>query len=126
MSLRDRLAALVGRRREAAPIGPAEPVPSPAEPAPSPVEPAPRPRIVLLGTEPRALGLIEIYGLAGREDVALSDRRPGRDAGEGIVKLAGFGARSITRQHCAGVHAAIWAQVSCRHTRKASARARRY
>ncbi len=44
----------------------------------------------------------------------------------GIVKLAGFGARSITRQHCAGVHAAIWAQVSCRHTRKASARARRY
>jgi DNA-binding protein HU-beta len=51
---------------------------------------------------------------------------PRASAVEGIVKLAGFGARSITRQHCAGVHAAIWAQVSCRHTRKASARARRY
>ena len=36
-------------------------------------------------------------------------------AQQGIVKLAGFGARSITWQHCAGVHAAIWAQVSCRH-----------
>ncbi len=49
-----------------------------------------------------------------------------RSVGEGIVKLAGFGARSITRQHRAGVHAAIWAQVSCRHTRNASVRARRY
>jgi hypothetical protein len=76
MTLRDRLTAVLGRRRE-------EPAPAPAvEPAPPPAEPAPRPRIVLLGTEPRAIGLIEIYGLAGRDDVALSDRRPGRDAGE--------------------------------------------
>ena len=76
MSLRDKLAALLGSRREAAPAAAAEPAPPPVEPA------APRPRIVLLGTEPRAIGLIEIYGLGGRDDVALSDRRPGRDAGE--------------------------------------------
>ena len=76
MPLRDKLAALLGSRREAAPAVAVEPAPPPVEPA------APRPRIVLLGTEPRAIGLMEIYGLAGRGDVALSDRRPGRDAGE--------------------------------------------
>src|SRR5215203_7371004 len=89
MSLRDRLVPWMGRRREPAPAETAptaaEPAPAaaPTEAAPPPAEPAaPRPRIVLLGTEPRALGLIEIYGLAAREDVALSDRRPGRDTGE--------------------------------------------
>ena len=82
MSLRDRLVPWIGRRREPAPAEPA-PAAAPTEAAPPPAEPAaPRPRIVLLGTEPRAIGLIEIYGLAGRDDVALSDRRPGRDAGE--------------------------------------------
>jgi hypothetical protein len=77
MTLRNRLTAVLGRRREEpAPAAAIEPAPPPAEPA------APRPRIVLLGAEPRALGMIELYGLAGREGVALSDRRPGRDAGE--------------------------------------------
>ena len=75
MPLRDKLAALLGSRREAAPA-------AAAEPAPPPAEPAPRPRIVLLGTEPRAHGVMETYDIAGREDVVLSDRRPGRDAGE--------------------------------------------
>jgi hypothetical protein len=82
MSLRDRLVPWIGRRREPAPAEPA-PAAAPTEAAPPPAEPAaPRPRIVLLGTEPRAIGLIEIYGLDGRDDVVLSDRRPGRDAGE--------------------------------------------
>ena len=44
----------------------------------------------------------------------------------GIVNLAGHEACSTTRQWCADFHAAIWAHVSCRHARKASARARRY
>jgi hypothetical protein len=80
--LRDRLVPWIGRRREPAPAEPA-PAAAPTEAAPPPAEPAaPRPRIVLLGTEPRAIGLIEIYGLDGRDDVALSDRRPGRDGGE--------------------------------------------
>jgi hypothetical protein len=89
MSLRDRLVPWIGRRREPAPAEPTRPESAPApaaaptEAAPPPAEPAgPRPRIVLLGTEPRAVGLIELYGLAGRDDIALSDRRPGRDAGE--------------------------------------------
>ena len=77
MPLRDRLTGFMGRRPEPEPAAPAS-----AEPAPQPAEPAPRPRIVLLGTEPRAIGLMEIYGLDGRDDVVLSDRRPGRDAGE--------------------------------------------
>src|SRR5215217_6158060 len=83
MPLRDRLTGFMGRRPEPEPEPEPEPAaPASAEPAPPPAEPAPRPRIVLLGTEPRAIGLIEIYGLAGGEDVALSDRRPGREAGE--------------------------------------------
>jgi len=45
---------------------------------------------------------------------------------EGIVNLTGDGTRSTERQCCASAHAAIWAQVSCRQTRKALARARRY
>jgi hypothetical protein len=82
MSLRDRLRAMLAKRSEPEPAAAAEPAAA-VKPAAPPAEPAaPRPRIVLLGTEPRAGGLIEIYGLAGREDVALSDRRPGRNAGE--------------------------------------------
>jgi hypothetical protein len=44
----------------------------------------------------------------------------------GIVNLAGCKARVTARQYGSELHAAIWTQVSCRHTRKASARARRY
>ena len=35
----------------------------------------PRPRILFLGAELRALGLIELYGLAGHPDFVLADRR---------------------------------------------------
>ncbi len=53
---------------------------------------------MLLGTEPRAIGLIEVYGLAGRDDVALSDRRPGRDAGEAHGRRVwGFDALALDR-----------------------------
>ncbi len=44
----------------------------------------------------------------------------------GIVNLPGQEACSTERQCCASIHAAICTHVSCRHTRKASARARRY
>jgi dihydroneopterin aldolase len=44
----------------------------------------------------------------------------------GIVNLAGCKARATARQYGSELHAAIWTQVSCRHTRKALARARRY
>jgi Ankyrin repeats (3 copies) len=44
----------------------------------------------------------------------------------GIVKLLDRWARSSAQYDCPWVHAAIWTHVSCRHTRKASARARRY
>ncbi len=87
MPLRDVLSALVGRWRQAAPEVQEPEAQEPEaqqepEPVAPPAPPPPRPRIVLLGAEPRALGLMEIYGLAGREDVVLSDRRPGGDAGE--------------------------------------------
>ena len=36
------------------------------------------PRIIFLGAEPRAVGLIDLYQLGGSPDVALSDRRPER------------------------------------------------
>jgi transposase len=44
----------------------------------------------------------------------------------GIVNLVDYKACAIVRQYGAELHAAIWTHVSCRHTRKASARARRY
>ena len=44
----------------------------------------------------------------------------------GIVNLAACKARVTARQYGSELHAAIWTQVSCRHTRKALARARRY
>jgi hypothetical protein len=44
----------------------------------------------------------------------------------GIVNFVGFKAYAIVRQYGTELHAAIWTHVSCRHTRKASARARRY
>jgi hypothetical protein len=44
----------------------------------------------------------------------------------GIVNLVDYTACAIVRQYGAELHAAIWTHVSCRHTRKASARARRY
>jgi len=50
-----------------------------ASEAPRPAPPAavaPKPRIVFLGAEPRAIGLIEVYGLADHPDFALADRRP--------------------------------------------------
>ncbi len=47
-------------------------------------------------------------------------------SGYGIVNLAGCKARVTARRYGSELHAAIWTQVSCRHTRKASARARRY
>lgn len=49
--------------------------------APRPALPAAarRPRIVFLGAEPRAIGLIEVYRLADHPDFALADRRPGFD-----------------------------------------------
>jgi hypothetical protein len=46
--------------------------------------------------------------------------------GVGIVNLVRGKARLIGPQHGCELHAAIWTQVSCRQTRKASARARRY
>src|SRR5215218_9702123 len=45
---------------------------------------------------------------------------------EGIVNLVDYKACAIVRQYGAELHAAMWTHVSCRHTRKASARARRY
>jgi hypothetical protein len=45
---------------------------------------------------------------------------------EGIVNLVGYKACVIVRQYGPELHAAIWTHVSCRHIRKASARARRY
>ncbi len=44
----------------------------------------------------------------------------------GIVNLLGYKARVVVRQYGPELHAAIWTHVSCRHTRKASVRARRY
>lgn len=61
--------------------------------APRPVLPAAarRPRVVFLGAEPRATGLIELYGLADHPDFALADRRPGFDGrqfhGQAVFKL---------------------------------------
>ena len=40
--------------------------------------------------------------------------------------MAGYKARVTARQYGSELHAAIWTQVSCRHARKALARARRY
>src|SRR4051794_5828892 len=42
------------------------------------------------------------------------------------VNLVGYKACVIVRQYGPELHAAIWTHVSCRHTRKASARACRY
>ena len=36
------------------------------------------PRLAFLGSEPRAVGLIDVYGLGGHPDFVLSDRRPER------------------------------------------------
>ncbi|HEY0352403.1 MAG TPA: hypothetical protein VGC68_02075, partial [Enterovirga sp.] len=45
-----------------------------AEPAhPASAEGGRRPRILFLGAEPRAIGLIELYGLGGHPDFALTD-----------------------------------------------------
>ena len=79
MPLRDRLRWIV-RSGQAEP----EPTPLPAAPEPEPIppEPVPSPRIVLLGAEPRAVGLIELYRLVGHPDVVLVDRRPGRAGGD--------------------------------------------
>ena len=44
----------------------------------------------------------------------------------GIVNLVSCKPCAITPQYGSELHAAIWTQVSCRQTRKASARARRY
>ena len=44
----------------------------------------------------------------------------------GIVNFVGNKASVIVRQYNPEFHAAIWTHVSCRHTRKASARALRY
>ncbi len=61
---------------------------------------------------------------------AKTDRNDARGIAQlirmGIVNLAGYQACTMTRQYCVDVHAAIWAHVSCRHVRKALARARRY
>jgi hypothetical protein len=59
---------------------------------------APAPRIVLLGAEPRAIGLLELYRLAGHPDVALADRRPER-AGQDwqSCRIAELGALSRNR-----------------------------
>jgi hypothetical protein len=70
MLLRDKLPWFA---RKPAPPAPAEP-PQPVQLEP----PAPAPRIVLLGAEPRAIGLLELYRLAGHPDVAVADRRPER------------------------------------------------
>jgi hypothetical protein len=40
------------------------------------------PRIVFLGAEPRAVGLIELYRLGSHPDFALTDRRPERAGGD--------------------------------------------
>jgi hypothetical protein len=97
MSLRGRIATLLGRTRraESAAAAPGEaavvlegagaaPGGAPAVPdagAAAPGEAPAGPRIVFLGAEPRAFGLIDLYGLGGRPDVALSDRRPERLGG---------------------------------------------
>jgi len=67
MSLWNRLSRLAGGTRP-------RPGATPAPPADAP----PRRRILLLGAEPRAIGLLEVYGLAVHPDVVLADRRPGR------------------------------------------------
>ena len=62
-----------------------------------------------------------LRGHRAYEEVLPTIRKTG-----GIVNLAGCKARVTARQYGSELHAAIWTQVSCRHTRKASARARRY
>ncbi len=70
----------ITRSRQAQPEAP--PLPAAPDPAPMPHEPAPSPRILLLGAEPRAVGLIELYRLVGHPDVVLADRRPERAGGD--------------------------------------------
>ena len=62
----------------------------PEAPRPAPPAAARRPRIVFLGAEPRATGLIEVYSLGGHPDFALADRRPGR-AGRQLQEQTVFG-----------------------------------
>jgi hypothetical protein len=73
MFLRDRLPWLIRAKQTQQ----EDPAPIQQE-DPAPVVTVPSPRIVFLGAELRAIGLIEIYGLGGHPDFALTDRRPER------------------------------------------------
>ena len=75
-------------------------------------------------------GLLRAYGgrcaVTGCDIVdALEVRIPMMSAA-GIVNSSGRGPRLRVEHGCPHLHAAIWTHVSCRHTRKASARARPY
>jgi hypothetical protein len=85
--------------------------------------------VVLVGEDSLAANLGHLAVLTGGQVFVSS----GADLAEvlgmavaGIVNLVGYKACVIVRQYNPELHTASWTHVSCRHTRKASARACRY